>query len=245
MVLEAVSFATGAVQSLLMILLADVISQADWMLCWKAAGADFLASSSSHPMRFAWLWRLLLLLMEQYKVLDAGVILLLLLFYCIDPVRSASHRDGMASIDQLLREDGPAKSVSVGSGLMSQTPSPVAPLGESMLDFSVLALTYISRRNGFKPLATTLRHPIYARPWFGPMPLPVPPPCNLSSPFLTMGPLDESSHPAGLYPVKELMVFEVDRPEAHDDADTPLHVYQEPMQSQLGIVVAPESPFQL
>ncbi|GMH21124.1 hypothetical protein Nepgr_022966 [Nepenthes gracilis] len=59
-----------------------------------------------------------------------------------------------------------------------------------------------------------------------------------------MGPLDDSSHLAGLYPVEGAIGAEVDRPEAHDDADAPLHVYQEPMQSQLGIVGAPESPFQ-
>ncbi|GMH22090.1 hypothetical protein Nepgr_023933 [Nepenthes gracilis] len=53
-----------------------------------------------------------------------------------------------------------------------------------------------------------------------------------------MGPLDDSSHLAGLYPVDGANGAEVDRPEAHDDADTPLHVYQEPMLSQLGIIVA-------
>ncbi|GMH03392.1 hypothetical protein Nepgr_005231 [Nepenthes gracilis] len=37
---------------------------------------------------------------------------------------------------------------------------------------------------------------------------------------------------------------EVDRLEAHDGADAPLHVYQVPMHSQLGIVDAPESPVQ-
>ncbi|GMH04870.1 hypothetical protein Nepgr_006710 [Nepenthes gracilis] len=57
-----------------------------------------------------------------------------------------------------------------------------------------------------------------------------------------MGPLDDSSQLAGLYPVEGANGAGLDRPEAHDD--TPLHVYQEPMQSQLGIVGAPESPFQ-
>ncbi|GMH24191.1 hypothetical protein Nepgr_026034 [Nepenthes gracilis] len=59
-----------------------------------------------------------------------------------------------------------------------------------------------------------------------------------------MGPLDDSSQLARLYPVEGAIGAGLDRPEGHDDADTPLHVYQEPMQSQLGIVGAPESPFQ-